>query len=673
MTTLTEGLSNGVASSLSEMKNSLEKISTSTANMETFLASNAETLTEEGRAERIRDAEQKKQTGFLAGIFADSKEDKKDKGFFGRHWKKLLVAALVVFGLMKMPLEYFAKAKNFIDEVIEKFKDNPVTIASAVVSALIAGGWIAAKVTYPLRHPIKATKIVSTKIREHFSQRRARVPKVLTPKNIKASSLRVTPGERTDLRTAQRTPTPLGRGMVGTPHPDRSTLNRGIHPNIDHTKTFLGEKRTGASPGGSFAHRDLTANRVKPTRPPKPVSWMEKLRSSTDNAVKTTDKLMKRFFKHPTVQSWKLGGKAGLKRIITAIIPFFMLKELLRRAHDPEGTGTKSFEDALDHAVAVGIQAAMYNPFIDLDPRGGTGTIPHKDAYGMVQKGKSMFTIPKGLGTPIDKSKLNPEQPLNTLGKAKLDTIISKQKGKGGDIHTDTIKQAMDLKRHENLRLSVYPDSVGVPTIGYGFNLTKPDANKKLKAVGISKSAQHFIDNKGQLTQAQAVRLLALDKATALTDAISFVGSDGWARLDDRAKAVVKNMAFNLGLTRLSGFSNFRDALRAEDYSTAADEMMYNTDEFGNKTKTKWARQVKGRADELTSIMARIPNQTGAFLNSPTGGAGNINAGPPVVITNNTTTVAPESQNVMVGGGSTATDATNWPGPIGWAWRKWNN
>ena len=101
------------------MQESLAKIEKNTAAMGDF-AKTAEDLVEAGRAQKIRDNEQVKQTGFLAGLFKRSKEEKaekdKDKGFFARHWLKLLLAGLAIFALLKAPISLFADVKDFIEK-----------------------------------------------------------------------------------------------------------------------------------------------------------------------------------------------------------------------------------------------------------------------------------------------------------------------------------------------------------------------------------------------------------------------------------------------------------------------------------------------------------------------------------------------------------------------------
>lgn len=89
------------------MQESLDKIEKNTAAMGMF-AKTAEDLMEAGRAQKMRDQEQQKQTSALERISKTSAESKKDQSFFGKHWGKLLlglliVAALIYRKLPKMP------------------------------------------------------------------------------------------------------------------------------------------------------------------------------------------------------------------------------------------------------------------------------------------------------------------------------------------------------------------------------------------------------------------------------------------------------------------------------------------------------------------------------------------------------------------------------------------
>jgi len=121
------------------------------------------------------------------------------------------------------------------------------------------------------------------------------------------------------------------------------------------------------------------------------------------------------------------------------------------------------------------------------------------------------------------------------------------------------------LKRDEGTRLHLYVDSVGKTTIGTGRNLSD---------VGIS--------------QDEADLMLANDitHATAQLE-ISFP----WmASLDDVRRAVLQNMAFNMGVHGLAGFKDFLNKMQAGDFRAAAGAMLDSI----------WAEQVGPRAQRLS-------------------------------------------------------------------------
>ena len=128
-----------------------------------------------------------------------------------------------------------------------------------------------------------------------------------------------------------------------------------------------------------------------------------------------------------------------------------------------------------------------------------------------------------------------------------------------------------ELIRHEGFRKHPYKCTAGVWTIGVGRNLEE---------VGI--------------TKAEAMMLLENDVATYQAAAKSFVGDEeAWALMGEERQAVVINMAFNLGATRLGYFKNFRKALLERNYVAAAKEML----------DSRWAKQVGGRSGELALRM----------------------------------------------------------------------
>lgn len=123
-----------------------------------------------------------------------------------------------------------------------------------------------------------------------------------------------------------------------------------------------------------------------------------------------------------------------------------------------------------------------------------------------------------------------------------------------------------NVKRYEGFRAKPYKDTVGVLTIGYGTNL---DA-------GISEPEAEY---------------LAINRLAKVITPLSLM--DFWEALDDTRRSVLVDMAYNMGINGLLGFRNMLDAIRAEDFDTAAAQML----------ASKWASQVGQRAIDLSNQM----------------------------------------------------------------------
>lgn len=127
------------------------------------------------------------------------------------------------------------------------------------------------------------------------------------------------------------------------------------------------------------------------------------------------------------------------------------------------------------------------------------------------------------------------------------------------------------LERMEAIKQYPYTDTDGKLTIGIGRNLTDQ---------GIS---QDEID-----------LLLTNDLAHAEDDARALLSDAVFDGLSDVRKAVMVNMAFNLGLPRLRKFVVFLAAVKDGRYQDASAAML----------DSKWAAEVKDRATELSGLMA---------------------------------------------------------------------
>ena len=118
---------------------------------------------------------------------------------------------------------------------------------------------------------------------------------------------------------------------------------------------------------------------------------------------------------------------------------------------------------------------------------------------------------------------------------------------------------------------SAYQDSLGYWTIGFGRLIDKR------KDGGISRAeAELMLDND--------IR----DKTAELIAALPWI-----PLIDPVRRAVLVNMAFNLGVAGLLGFHATLEAVHAGDWAAASQHML----------ESKWAQQVGPRAHRLADQM----------------------------------------------------------------------
>jgi len=125
-----------------------------------------------------------------------------------------------------------------------------------------------------------------------------------------------------------------------------------------------------------------------------------------------------------------------------------------------------------------------------------------------------------------------------------------------------------DLKRDEGYRSSLYKDSVGKWTIGYGWNI----ADRPIR-------------------EEEAVLRLGNDINEAIGElALMFP----WFEfLSPNRKRALTNMMFNLGRNRFLGFKKMIAAIATERWEEAANEAL----------NSKWAAQVGNRAQRIAELI----------------------------------------------------------------------
>lgn len=132
--------------------------------------------------------------------------------------------------------------------------------------------------------------------------------------------------------------------------------------------------------------------------------------------------------------------------------------------------------------------------------------------------------------------------------------------------YVDTLRA--NLTEEEGERRFPYKDQFGNVTIGIGRNLTG-------KGISEEEEALFFANDVGE----------AENSAEALFPSF-------WSLTDNR-KAVLADMAFNLGRAKLAEFHGLIAAIASQDWSGASAHML----------NSAWASQVGARAQKLAQLM----------------------------------------------------------------------
>lgn len=125
------------------------------------------------------------------------------------------------------------------------------------------------------------------------------------------------------------------------------------------------------------------------------------------------------------------------------------------------------------------------------------------------------------------------------------------------------------ITRWEGTRTQVYNDTMGIPTIGVGLNLTTASAKSAIADLGIDIDA--LLDGTLALTPDQIDQLLTGSIQLALVTARALVPN--FDNLPDNQQLVVTDLAFNMGQTTLSKFVNTLSYVNNQDWANAASNL----------------------------------------------------------------------------------------------------
>ena len=134
------------------------------------------------------------------------------------------------------------------------------------------------------------------------------------------------------------------------------------------------------------------------------------------------------------------------------------------------------------------------------------------------------------------------------------------------------MKDLLDsIKHHEGFVEHVYDDSLGIPTIGYGFAI------------------KDLVLEEDLCDEILLRKLRILGKS--VIGKFPFFDS-----LPSDCKTVLMEMCYQLGVTGVSKFKKALKAMEDGDWEKAADEML----------DSKWAKQTPNRAKEMSNIIRSL-------------------------------------------------------------------
>ena len=148
---------------------------------------------------------------------------------------------------------------------------------------------------------------------------------------------------------------------------------------------------------------------------------------------------------------------------------------------------------------------------------------------------------------------------------------------------------AKTIGLNEGIRKDVYKDTKGNKTIGVGFNLEDTSNQVALDALGLNRD--ELKAGTRSLTDREVNELYKYSSMRAVKDAIAF--DPNLQSRPANVQTAIIDMSFNLGLNKLKKFEKMKEALDANDYNKAADEMK----------DSLWFKQVKDRGPRMVNIM----------------------------------------------------------------------
>jgi GH24 family phage-related lysozyme (muramidase) len=172
---------------------------------------------------------------------------------------------------------------------------------------------------------------------------------------------------------------------------------------------------------------------------------------------------------------------------------------------------------------------------------------------------------------------------------------------------------------NEGCSLTRYFDTVGVPTIAYGFNLESGDAATILAQCGVADPAA-VIAGLAPITQAQADATFDLMLPGYVAAARGTLAPGIFDKLSDARRFVIVDLTYNMG-TGPDGWGGFTHTQSLIDQAAVARDPMTKSRLFGQAAdalaQSAWYTQVGNRAKRNVAMLRSSnwvdPNGNGSY------------------------------------------------------------
>lgn len=148
-----------------------------------------------------------------------------------------------------------------------------------------------------------------------------------------------------------------------------------------------------------------------------------------------------------------------------------------------------------------------------------------------------------------------------------------------------------ELKREEGFRANIYQCTAGVDTIGYGFNVNYLEEDELALNNGVVEPMSREVADK--------ILELKLEKLKK-----EVYRAFPWIKNHPKkVQDALIEMAYQLGLTKMKGFSQTLRYIEVEDYSSAV----------RNLKNSRWAQQTPRRVNNLIKRLQRAKDDYKSF------------------------------------------------------------